>query len=223
MASIKSIQHTKINLSIAILSVILTSLFFNPLHVYAEGESQPLLPDFNSFVLSVQDGQAGALRGVYAVDAFALTVVQQPFGNAVYVSSAENTVTQFGMAAEVGNVGLLAHNSLTGASFSDLLPGQEVRLVYGDGRVEKFVVEQFLRYQAVDPYSPYSEFRNLDDGTVITADNLFRLVYFGDRRVTFQTCIEAEGNPSWGRLFVIARPLQVVVSKNLSKLNDRIQ
>jgi len=35
---------------------------------------------------------------------------------------------------------------------------------------------------------------------------LFRLVYRGERHITFQTCIEAYGNGSWGRLFVIAKP-----------------
>jgi hypothetical protein len=31
-------------------------------------------------------------------------------------------------------------------------------------------------------------------------------VYRGDRHVTFQVCIEAEGIDAWGRLFVIAEP-----------------
>jgi hypothetical protein len=35
---------------------------------------------------------------------------------------------------------------------------------------------------------------------------MFKRVYFSNRHVTFQTCIEAEGNLSWGRLFVIAVP-----------------
>lgn len=32
------------------------------------------------------------------------------------------------------------------------------------------------------------------------------------RHVTFQTCIDAEGNASWGRLFVIAIPKEEVTT-----------
>jgi len=35
---------------------------------------------------------------------------------------------------------------------------------------------------------------------------MFKRVYTGDRHVTFQTCIYAEGTSSWGRLFVVAVP-----------------
>jgi hypothetical protein len=35
---------------------------------------------------------------------------------------------------------------------------------------------------------------------------MFKRVYFGDRHVTFQTCIEKDGALSWGRLFIIAVP-----------------
>jgi hypothetical protein len=35
---------------------------------------------------------------------------------------------------------------------------------------------------------------------------MFKRVYFGDRHLTFQTCIAKDGEASWGRLFVIAVP-----------------
>jgi hypothetical protein len=35
---------------------------------------------------------------------------------------------------------------------------------------------------------------------------MFNRAYVGENRVVFQTCLAAEGNPSWGRLFVIAVP-----------------
>jgi hypothetical protein len=37
---------------------------------------------------------------------------------------------------------------------------------------------------------------------------MFSRAYGGERRAVFQTCIAAEGNGSWGRLFVIALPKQ---------------
>lgn len=168
--------------------------------------TESALPNYFNFVESVQDGQAGVLRGVYVPDVFALPIVQQPVGHPGFVSQNDSEITQFGMAAEVGNVGLLAHNYLSGEEFASLSPGQEVRLIYGDGAIEYFVVEQVLQYQALQPFSPYSEFRDLETNITITAEELFRTVYRGDRHVTFQTCIEADGNSSWGRLFIIAQP-----------------
>ena len=111
------------------------------------------------------------------------------------------------MAAEYDNVGLLAHNTLSGRFFSGLAIGQEVRLIYGSGKVEYFIVTEILRYQALQPASPYSDFRDLHGGGLISAGELFKRVYTGERHVTFQTCIEAEGNLSWGRLFILAKPV----------------
>jgi hypothetical protein len=103
---------------------------------------------------------------------------------------------------------LLAHNYLSGRFFSDLTVGQEVRLVYGDGKVEYFVVTEILRYQALEPNSQLSSFRNLDNYEVLSAEQMFKRVYAGKRHVTFQTCISANGTFSWGRLFVVAKPKQ---------------
>ena len=169
-------------------------------------ENGTVLPDYRDFVQSVQNGQKGVLRGVYVPGVFAIPVVQQPVGNPGFVSQNSDEITQFNMAAEVGNVGLLAHNFLSGASFTNLSAGQEVRLIYGDGAVEYFVVDQVLQYQALQPFSPNSEFRDLETNATISADQLFRKVYRGERHVTFQTCIDANGNSSWGRLFIIAQP-----------------
>jgi hypothetical protein len=182
-------------------------LFVVPAPALAFDRQETTLPDYSSFVESVKNGQDGILRGVYVPGVLALPIVQQPTGHPGYVSSNEGEVTQFNMATEVGNVGLLAHNYLSGEEFTKLSPGQEVRLIYGDGKVEYYIVDQVLQYQALQPYSPYSEFRNLETQITITAEELFRQVYRGSRHITFQTCIEADGNSSWGRLFIIAKPM----------------
>ena len=143
---------------------------------------------------------------MYVDKVLALPIVQQPSGNAGYVSNTDGEATQFRMASQFGSIGLLAHNLLSGKSFSALTTGQEVRLVYGDGHIEYFVIKEVLRYQALQPNSPYSSFKNLTKDETLTAEQMFKRVYFGDRHLTFQTCIEAEGNLSWGRLFVIAVP-----------------
>lgn len=189
-----------------VLLVVLAALSFGPMPALALGGTRTSLPAFADFAQSVQNGEAGVLRGVYVPDVLALPVVQQPWGNAGYVSSNDGEATQFRMAAQYGTVGLLAHNHLSGRQFSLLKAGQEVSLIYGDGQVETFIVTEVLRYQALQPTSPYSSFLNLDREETLSAEGMFKRVYFGDHHVTFQTCIEFGGDLSWGRLFVIAVP-----------------
>ena len=198
-------QTTRTARSISLLAVIFISIFHNPIHTQALGDTVTV-PAFQDFSKSVQNGDAAVLRGVYVTDALALPIVQQPAGNPGFVSGTDNVITQFGMVSQYGNVGLLAHNPLSGKSFSQLTVGQEVRLIYGNGKIEVFVVTEVLRYQALQPTSPYSSFRNENKDETLTAEQMFKRVYRGDRHVTFQTCIDSSGNPSWGRLFVIAVP-----------------
>ena len=197
-----------------ILLVILSCFFFQPVPALALGNGGTTLPNFAEFTKSVQSSESSALRGVYVPDVLALPIIQQPAGNAGYVSSKLGEVTQFGMAAQFGNVGLLAHNHLSGSSFSQLAVGQEVRLVYGNGTVEYFVIAQILQFQALEPTSPYSSFRDLTNTETLTAEQLFNKVYRGDRHVTFQTCIANAESLSWGRLFVVAAPKPQVSALN---------
>lgn len=201
-------QTTRAAQRTSLLVTFLVSIFYNPLSTRALG-NDVAFPSLSDFSGQVQNGDAQALRGVYVSDVLALPVVQQPIGLAGFVSSKNDEVTQFRMAAQYGTVGLLAHNYLSGKSFPKLSVGQEVRLVYGDGKMETFIITEILRYQAMQPTSPYSSFRNLEKEETLTAEQMFKRVYFGDRHVTFQTCIEANGNSSWGRLFVIATPKPV--------------
>jgi hypothetical protein len=63
-----------------------------------------------------------------------------------------------------------------------------------------------MRFQALEPESVSSSFRNLDRNEVLSAAEMFNRAYVGGNRLVFQTCIGAEGNVSWGRLFVVAVP-----------------
>jgi len=210
-------QNTRFVLSLSLLLLVLSTLFLNPISALAMGNTA-LLPSFTEFSKSVQDGQKEVLRGVYADKVLALPIVQQPSGNASYVSNYDGTATQFRMASQFGNIGLLAHNNLAGRFFSQLTVGQEIRLIYGDGRVEYFVVKEMLKFQALQPTSVYSSFKNLDKDETLTADQMFKRAYTGDRHLTFQTCIEADGQLSWGRLFVIAVPKEKSLA--FSQLNQ---
>lgn len=198
-------KNIRFILNLSLLLFTLVALLLNPIPTLAMSNTASL-PSFTDFSKAVQNGQADVLRGVYVNNVLALPIVQQPSGNAGYVSNHDGEATQFSMASQFGNIGLLAHNHLSGKSFSELVAGQEIRLVYGDGHVEYFVVKEVLQYQALQPNSAYSSFKNLNKDETLSAEQMFKRVYFGDRHVTFQTCINAEGNQSWGRLFVIAVP-----------------
>ena len=203
--TLKQKNTSRFLLSLSLILFALTTPLLNPISALAMGNSTRL-PTFTDFSKSVQNGQKDILRGVYVENVLALPVVQQPSGKAGFVSSNDGEATQFGLASKYGNIGLLAHNHLAGKIFLQLTAGQEVRLVYGDGRVEVFVIKEILKFQALQPASPYSSFKNLDKDETLTAEQMFKRIYFGDRHLTFQTCIAVDGQSSWGRLFVIAVP-----------------
>ena len=163
-------------------------------------------PSLRSFVALMNNGHPGELRGVYAANLFADVVVQQPSNDGTFVSTAPRVITQFGPAATIGSTGLLAHNYLAGEKFARLVPGDLVYLVYGSGRTMAYVVTGALKYQALSPESPYSNFIDLSSGMLMSASTVFSVVYGRPGDVVFQTCIEANGNPSWGRLFIVAEP-----------------
>jgi hypothetical protein len=164
----------------------------------------PVLADDGS---AADPAASSPVTGVYVKDAFTLPVVQQPASNMGYVSTDGDTVTQFDLATQYGNVGLLAHNYLAGNQFFNLSVGDVIYVFHGTESIETYVITEVLEYQALSPYSPYSDFVDLATGDTLTANDLFHRVYMGDRHLTLQTCIERDGESSWGRLFVIARPL----------------
>ena len=174
----------------------------------AEEVSANVVPSLNDFVAAVSNGDATVVRGVYVPDVFALRVQQQPVGQAGHVTSVVGGVSQFGYAAQSGVTGLIAHNYLSGELFFNLEIDQEVIVVYGDGSEQRYVVRDLQQYQALSPNSPYSDFLNLDTNEKLSSTDLFNKVYTGAHHVTFQTCIANNGNLTWGRLFVIAEPLE---------------
>jgi hypothetical protein len=163
---------------------------------------------FDAFVDKLKNGNADQIVGVYVENVLALRVVQQPDNAANFVSTREGDATQFLLAYSFsGNIGLLAHNFLSGKLFFNLKEGDIVRIVYGNGDVHEYAVERIESYQALKPDSLTSDFLDIASGETITATNLFYRVYGGDQHVTFQTCITQDNNSQWGRLFVIANPL----------------
>jgi hypothetical protein len=174
--------------------------FFMPGQAQARGFPGRELPALEQFIAQVTNGDPDALRGAYVPGVLALPIVQQPANDANYVSPVNSSLTQFGMAQKLGNVGLLAHNYLAGGSFANMQLGDQVILVYGNARTEIFEVGEIHRYEAL----PNGLYRNLQTQEILRAGSLFAFVYGGDRRVTFQTCIARGADLNWGRLFVVA-------------------
>jgi hypothetical protein len=199
-------NRTLFVISFIILSI-LTSIPGGSVRAMAADASSTSLPVLEAFVEQIHNGQGEELRGIYIDSLLAAPVVQQPSGMEEFVSPWQNIVTQFRLASSLGSTGLMAHNYLAGERFALLQPGQEIRLVYGDGRVVTYAVAEILQYQALDPDSTSSAFVDLQTGSQLAYSQLFAKMYNRPGQVVFQTCIAAEDNSAWGRLFVIAEPV----------------
>jgi hypothetical protein len=160
----------------------------------------------SSLIAIWRDGRTNEVVGLYAPEAFALPVVQQPSGNHLYVSGSPDKLTQFRRANQEGSIGILAHNYMAGQYFFDLQAGDELFLVYGDGRYEAYWVGKIADYQA----RSLSLYRDLSTQENLSDFDLFNLIYSGKGdKLVLQTCLEKDGNKSWGRRFIIAWRLPV--------------
>lgn len=207
MASKYQFAHVKKQTPNLVFLLVIFLALALPMPALADGPAPASLPTLDSFIETVKDGSISTLRGVYVQGVMAYPVIQQPANNAGYVSSLNGRLTQFKLASTYGTVGLLAHNYLAGASFSQLKEGDIITLVYGNGRTSSFMVTDIQSYKAQTPTSPYSNFTDLETNDFYTAEQLFKKVYAGEYRLTLQTCIEKDGDLSWGRLFIIAKPV----------------
>jgi hypothetical protein len=196
-------------LAASFLLAIAPTVFADTTLASVQSASSSPLQSLATFARSVSNGRSHQLVGVYAPNVMSVSVVQQPGGNSAYVSTQANTLTQFAAASSYGSTGLLAHNTLAGADFYKLKAGDTLSMVYGDGTVALFRVRQIQMYQALDPYSPYSNFVDLSNpGVQLTSTDLFKRTYGQAGVLVLQTCLSRNGNDSWGRTFIIATPFQ---------------
>lgn len=197
---------TRTALKLNIFCLALAAFFLSPRPTQAIGNLKSALPGFTGSYQPAPERMGSQLRGVHVEDVLDLPIVQQPVDQPYYVSDRDGEVTEFSMVETYGSIGLLAHNTLSGKDFSQLAVGQEIHLSFENGRVDDFIVTEVLHFQALQPDSISSSFRNLHEDETLTAGEMFNRAYVGGNRLVFQTCIAAEGNTSWGRLFVIALP-----------------
>jgi hypothetical protein len=212
----RSFNKRQITLGLTLFTLLL-SLAAVPAPARASDPVQGLAPfpvSLSEFRMSLPTADPNLIVGVYSPGLLALPVVQQPGGQLAYVSNRFGTATQFRMASDYGSIGLLAHNTLSGADFFNLSTGSDIVLIFGDGRSKTYRVVDTDSYKALSPRSPYSDFINLEtDEPRLSAETLFRRIYQQENRLVLQTCIEAEGNVSWGRLFVIAVPVEQTAAR----------
>jgi hypothetical protein len=166
------------------------------------------LSNLDSFAASLVNNIPTEVVGIYAPDLFALPVEQQPPVDHNYIAPYDGTLTQYGAPMEDGTIAMLAHNYLSGRSFFNLQPGQEIVIVYGDGHQDTYTVTGIDEYQALSPTDPFSDFIDLDDpsGALQSYQQVYNRYYTTPGLLVLQTCIENNGDWSWGRLFVVAEP-----------------
>jgi hypothetical protein len=155
----------------------------------------------------VTDENPNLIHSVSVPKTFSYAVVQQPEDDDYYVSSSKKLVTEFALARKYNNIGLLAHNNLAGHLFKDIDLGEEIHILYENGRTDRYTVSAIYRFQALKSTDTESRFVDLETGEILTATEVFNRMYMGAPHITLQTCIAAKGDASWGRLFVIATPV----------------
>jgi hypothetical protein len=160
------------------------------------------------FIAQVSTGEAGVLTGVFVEDILLLPVIQQPDKDYMFVSDELGVITEFQSAARRGVTGLLAHNYLSGDLFFDLEIGMEINLVYGDETLKQYRVAEIERFEKIDKWSNNSDYVNIQTGERFSTQDLFARMYSGGDKVTFQTCIKKGSDWSWGRIFIVATPIE---------------
>jgi len=213
----------KIYLSVPII-LLFASLAVSPAHsVYNQPKATgtplplprpqpiPLAPDSDRDLveaieyLTIGKTDPNQLVGLYAPGIFRFKIVEQPDGNAVFVSPLGDTLTNFLSAKNNGITGLLAHNYLAGRNFYDLEVGDSLFLIWGDRRFVEYLIVETGDYQKLSSDIFASKYIDLATGETLTTDDVFTRYYRGNHRLTLQTCLERKGDLSWGLHFITAR------------------
>jgi hypothetical protein len=130
---------------------------------------------------------------------FAFSVIQAPSN---YATNKDGKVTLFKQAQQFGTLSFIAHNYKAGQYFDDLAIGDDILVIYPDYNQE-YEVKELVKYQALDPLNPWSNFRLDQWSKELTSAQLFLKIFdTDDGRLVLMTCYDGAN----GRLFVIAYP-----------------
>lgn len=176
---------------------------------FSAGDRDPL-PNLYEFIARVTNHERGIVRGVYVPRVFALPVVQQPKDDYSFISLARDKVTQFSSATYFGVIGLLAHNYLSGSLFHQLAIGQPVIIVMGDGSTRRYIISESVSFQRLQKSARSDKFIDLISRESYSTTQVFNRFYRGEHHLTFQTCLEKDGDLDWGVLFILALPVETV-------------
>jgi hypothetical protein len=144
--------------------------------------------------------------GIYAPGVFAFPIISQPEDDNLYVSVKRNLVTMFSAAAANGVTGLLAHNFLAGALFYDLEIGQEIWVVESEQKLRGYQITNIDQFQKIED-DENDIFVDLETNHEMNGSEVFDRFYTGEPHLILQTCLEGEGDPSWGLTFIVAEPI----------------
>ena len=189
------------------ITTILLVMVFLSLSILINNNSYiiPVSGDSSTQTLDMQDSTSNTLQ---LPNGKQFLVAGQPGNNIGYVSNMPDVVTKFQQAEKLGSFGLIAHNYLSGEEFFNLEIGDEIAISNEDGiDSDTFRVVEIKQYQALQPTSIHSQFRSLENDEIISAHELSQAIYGQNGYMILQTCIENDGNFEWGRLFVIAEPV----------------
>ncbi|MEW6502678.1 MAG: hypothetical protein AB1457_01805 [Chloroflexota bacterium] len=170
----------------------------------ANSEPEASFPSLTQFADTVKNGE-NRITGLYVEKLLAKPVVPQPSGDYEFISNDADAITQF-MLTTPDVVGLLAHNHLAGKLFFEIKPGMRVFLLDGKGKTTEYQVIEIYSYQLVN-IDGVEKYQDLETADIIGTAQLFAKFYMGEKHLTLQTCISRDGNPSWGRLFIYAIPV----------------
>lgn len=203
-------HKTKLSI-ISIILILVMSYLPTPVGALGSSVTISQSPNLPSIISSDENEnqEPGILRELSIDNLVTLGIVRQPFGNNTFVTPVPGYVTEYQTALNYGTIGLLAHNYLAGKYFFQISPGQRITLIYSDQTTASFIVTEVQQYQALSPNSASSNFIDLNSGKFLTASQLFRKIYkeqAGD--LVLQTCIYKDQNQTWGRLFIVAKPVE---------------
>jgi hypothetical protein len=154
----------------------------------------------------MQGDPEGLPLGIYIPGILALPVIEQPKTDRLYVSAQWDVLTLYQSAEEQGNIGILAHNYLAGGAFYQIPLGHAIWLVDGDDSVRAYTVSHIQSYQRLKRSDAPDEYIDLETNRRLTSGQVFARAYGGRHYLTLQTCLERDGNPEWGLIFVVAKP-----------------
>jgi len=77
----------------------------------------------------------------------------------------------------------------------------------GDGSIRRYIISESDSFQRLQKSARSDEFIDLITREKYSTIQVFNRFYRGEHHLTFQTCLEKDGDLDWGLLFVIALPV----------------